>query len=118
MYREKGIINGQEVAMLRDTGCTKTLVHSSLVPKKSIIPKRWVTICLADGSSKQLPIAKVQLDVGKMSGYYEVGVVDTLPEIVLLRNDINSKAFVTTRAQLREENKQVQIAGKNLKNLR
>jgi hypothetical protein len=31
MYREKGIINGQEVAMLRDTGCTKTLVHSSLV---------------------------------------------------------------------------------------
>jgi hypothetical protein len=35
-----------------------------LVPKKSIIPKRWVTICLADGSSKQLPIAKVQLDVG------------------------------------------------------
>jgi hypothetical protein len=54
---------------------------------------------LADGSSKQLPIAKVQLDVGKISGYYEVGVVDTLPENVLLGNDINSKAFVTTRAQ-------------------
>jgi hypothetical protein len=46
-----------------------------------------------------------------MSGYYEVGVVDTLPENVLLGNDINSKAFVTTRAQLREENKQVQRAG-------
>jgi predicted aspartyl protease len=29
------IINGQEVAMLRDTGCTKTLVHSSLVPNFS-----------------------------------------------------------------------------------
>ena len=72
MYREKGIINGQEVAMLRDTGCTKTLVHSSLVLKRSIIPKRGVTICMADGSSKQLPIAKVQMDVGKMSGYSEV----------------------------------------------
>ena len=114
MYREKGIINGQEVAMLRDTGCTKTLVLSSLVPKKSIIPKRWVTICLADGSSKQLPIAKVQMDVGKMSGYDEDGVVDTLPESVLLENDLNSKAFVTTRAQLREENKQVQRAGKKV----
>jgi hypothetical protein len=33
---------------------------------------------------------------------------------VLLGNDINSKAFVTTRAQLREENKQVQRAGKNV----
>jgi hypothetical protein len=54
-----------------------TLVHSSLVPTKSIIPTRGVTICLTDGSSKQLPIAKVQMDVGKMSGYYEVGVVDT-----------------------------------------
>ena len=72
MYREKGIINGQGVPMLRDTGCTKTLVHSSLVPKRSIIPKRGVTICMADGSSKQLPIAKVQMDVGKMSGYSEV----------------------------------------------
>jgi hypothetical protein len=30
-----------------------------------------------------------------MSGYYEVGVVDTLLENVLLGNDINSKAFVT-----------------------
>jgi hypothetical protein len=57
MYREKGIINGQEVAMLRDTGCTETLVHSSLVPKRSIIPKRWVNVCLTDGSSKQLPMS-------------------------------------------------------------
>ena len=32
----------------------------------------------------------------------------------LLGNDLNSKAFVTTRAQLREENKQVQRAGKNV----
>jgi hypothetical protein len=54
------------------------------------------------------------MDVGKMSGYYEDGVVDTLPESVLLENDLNSKAFVTTRAQLREENKQVQRAGKNV----
>jgi hypothetical protein len=36
----------------------------------------------------------------------------------LLGNDLNSKAFVTTRAQLREENKQVQRAAKMLKNLR
>jgi hypothetical protein len=34
------IINGQEVAMLRDTGCTKTLVHSSLVPIFPAIPWR------------------------------------------------------------------------------
>ena len=58
MYSVECIINGQEVAMLRDTGCTKTLGHSSLVLKWSIIPKRWVTFCLADGSSKQLPVAR------------------------------------------------------------
>jgi hypothetical protein len=34
--------------------------------------------------------------------------------IAFVGNDINSKAFVTTRAQLREENKQVQRAGKNV----
>jgi hypothetical protein len=70
------------MCLLHQLRCTKTLVHSSLVPKKSIIPKRWVTICLADGSSKQLPIAKVQMDVGKMSGYYEDGVVDTITIII------------------------------------
>jgi hypothetical protein len=32
----------------------------------------------------------------------------------LLGNDLNSKAFVTTGAQLREENIQVQRAGKNV----
>jgi hypothetical protein len=31
---------------------------------------------------------------------------------ILGPTDLNSKAFVTTRAQLREENKQVQRAGK------
>jgi hypothetical protein len=36
---------------------------------------------LADGSSKQLPIAKVQMDVGKMSGYY--AFVTTLATFLL-----------------------------------
>ena len=95
------------------------MVHTSLVPKRLIIPKRWVNICLTDGSSKQLPIAKVQMDVGKMSGYNEVGVVDTLPENALLWNDLNSKAFATARAQLRERkiNKYKELE-KMLKNLR
>ena len=110
-FREKGMVNGQEVMMLRDTGCTKILVHSSLVTKRSIIPDKWIDICLADGSSKRLPVAKIHMNVKDKSGYLEVGVLDILPENVLLGNDINhefSKAFVTTRAQTKENSKKKQ----------
>lgn len=117
-YRQRGTINGKNVLMLRDTGCTKTLVHARLVPKKCIIPTKWVDICLADGSSKRLPLAKVHISVQGKQGYMEVGIVETLPENVLLGNDIDQdieKALITTRSKAREEKEKTEMEKQNIK---
>ena len=37
-YQIKRKVNGKPLVMLKDTGCTQTLLHSSLVLKKDLIP--------------------------------------------------------------------------------
>lgn len=61
MYREKGILNGQEVAMLKryEVRCVKALFHSSLVHKRSI------SVWQIEVTSGYL-LEKVQMRVDKM----------------------------------------------------
>lgn len=97
-------MNGKEVWMLRDTGCTQTLVHSSLIPKRALISGSTTVVCLADGTRRNLSMANCVIEFDSNMGEYTVGVVDTLPEEILLGNDITSKSvYALTRAQKKEQ---------------
>ena len=88
---------------LRDTGCSKTLVRSDLVPLGAMTDQK-ITLRLADGSVCSADIANVHLQCQGLSGTFSVGVLDRLPVDVLLGNDLGhipSVALVQTRSQLK-----------------
>ena len=87
-FREPGKINGQKVQLLRDTGCTHTMVRASLVPAQAYLDDMDIVIRLVDGSTRQVPTAMVHIESKHVSGDVRVGVLDTLPEDVLLGNDL------------------------------
>lgn len=62
-YRKTGKVNGQMVRVLRDTGCTQTMVYGSFVSQRAVLPYEFVDLHLADGSVKKVPIASVQISV-------------------------------------------------------
>ena len=103
--------------MLRDTGCTQTLVYSSLVPKRAFIPNEKACVFLADGSRRMLPLAKCFLEVNAKLTEEKVGVVENLPEDVLLGNDIGNRpsALVATRAQTKKENEKEREVNEHMK---
>lgn len=120
-YRIKGKVNGKAVMMLRDTGCTTTLVHSSLIPKRALISDDKITVYLADGSQRKLQMANCFLEVDSKVALRRVGVVEHLTEEVLLGNDIAqevstpSHAMVTTRAQAKGHLKESKRVNENIK---
>ena len=66
-------------------------------------------VTLADGSARQIPIAIVRLEYESITGEYPLGVIDTLPEDVLLGNDVvdgQRHAYVVTRQRRRLEDAQ------------
>ncbi|XP_037576724.1 uncharacterized protein LOC119458940 [Dermacentor silvarum] len=56
-----GYLDGHPVTVLRDSGCNTVVVRRSLVPEKNFTGIMR-TVYLPDGSSKQLPEAKVYVD--------------------------------------------------------
>ena len=78
-----GSVNGQPVNILMDNGCQVTLVHSDFV-KLSDFVGRTITVCVADGRYVAFPLADVDFHSSLYEGILRVGVVDNLPEDVLL----------------------------------
>ena len=74
--------------MLRDTGCSKTLVNAALVPPKAYLEGNEVKIMWGDGRSSKVPLSTVCFDCEYIKGEYEVGELDSLPEDVLFGNDL------------------------------
>lgn len=57
----------KDVTVLRDTGCNGVVIRKSLV-NSSIISSEYQTCVLADGSSVQVPVAKVTIDTPYFKG--------------------------------------------------
>ena len=108
--RRPGLVNGQSVTTRDDSGCDVTLVRSTFVESSSCDGEMRELI-VADGRKVTVPMAQVYLEVTRLNklgnsvpltGYFRVGVMDGLPEEVLLGNDIldePSAALVVTRGQ-------------------
>ena len=96
-FREPGKINGQKVQLLRDTGCTHTMVRASLVPAQAYLDDMDIVIRLVDGSTRRVPTAMVHIESKHVSGDVRVGVLDTLPEDVLLGNDLAASDMAVSK---------------------
>lgn len=84
-----GVVEGNPVSdILLDTGCSRTLIHRSLVPEQNILEGRAVTICCAHGDTVLYPLAEVLIEVSGRQIQVEAAVADRLPVGVLLGTDI------------------------------
>ena len=110
----RGLVEGKPVSnLILDTGATRTLVRSDLLPP-SIRMEGEVTIRCAHGDAVTYPLADIKVSTGSKEFLVRAGISNTLPVPVLLGRDIpgllslingttdqnEEDAFlVTTRAQ-------------------
>ena len=76
--------------MLVDTGCTRTIVESTVVWKSKVTPKNKVPILCVHGDTCLYPTARVKLMCGNWEKETEIAVAPNLPVAVLLGSDIHS----------------------------
>ena len=127
---KSGLVEGKPVDnILLDTGCSRTLIHQSLVPKEKLLEGEAVAIRCAHGDTVLYPLAQVDLEIDGQPLEVQAAVSDRLPMAVLLGTDVPQlrgllsgellgseprieNALVVTRArakqQLEEEAKQRQ----------
>ena len=83
----RGSVEGKQVEdILLDTGCSRTLVKSSLVPKEKLL-NEWVEITCAHGNSVKYQLATVSVQIEGESRSIKVGVAGGLPRSMLLGTD-------------------------------
>ena len=103
-FTENGFVNAVPVQMILDSGSSCTLVHQKLVPKVSYTGKTF-TVQFADGSERDVPIARLTFTGSETSMQQEVGVLESLPADVLVGHDTMSifnkakSSFAVTRSQ-------------------
>ena len=107
-YYVKGTVDGHPVQMLRDTGCDRTMVHSRFIPDCAYVKGKVYHVTLADGSTRAVSVACVELNWGSNVVEANVGIITTLPEDVLLGNDLagpeaTSYVCVTRQQKRRQE---------------
>ena len=96
--------------MILDSGSSCTLVHQKLAPEDTYTGKTF-TFQFADGSNRDVPIARLTFSGSETSMQQEVGVLQSLPADILVGHDtmpIFSKAkssFTVThsRAKMADE---------------
>ncbi|XP_078000635.1 uncharacterized protein LOC144453240 [Glandiceps talaboti] len=86
MYESIGSVDGRRALILRDTGCSHTLVSKRLVFPESYTGR----IVRINGvySSQDLPVARIYVKCSYFSGYIDAGVHENLDKDVLLGNEI------------------------------
>ena len=72
--------------MVADTGCSRTLVHASLVPPHRRL-REHMEVCCAHGDVTSQPLAEVDIELDGDFSPMVVGVAETLPLSVLLGRD-------------------------------
>ena len=105
-----------------DTGCSRTLIHQSLVPEDKLLPGEAIAIRCAHGNTVLYPLAQVHLEVDGHTLNITAAVAERLPVSVLLGTDVPiltellsdrlstlrpvsdiENALVVTRAKAREQ---------------
>ena len=71
-----GFVEGNPVSVLRDTGCSGIVVRRSKISDDNLTGKSQ-TCLLADGSTIDVPIAKIHIDTPYVSGTYEAWCMET-----------------------------------------
>ncbi|CAM1319938.1 Uncharacterised protein r2_g2828 [Pycnogonum litorale] len=98
-YYRSGLINGQPAELLRDSGCTLTIVHERFVNEcdklgQSVFVK-WI-----DDTGMRIPLAKVTINGCGIRGVFTIGYVFNLNKDCYLGNDIvKCSAGAVTRAE-------------------
>ena len=88
-HQRVGLVEGREVKdIVLDTGCSRTIVHHSLVPEKKLLTGEAVTIRCAHGDCVLYPLANVDLVVDGVPLMVEAAVSKSLPVSVLLGTDV------------------------------
>ena len=123
-FFRKGLVDGEDVEdICIDTGCSQTLVHSSLISKDAVLPDETVDIQCAHGDITTYPLADVELVIDGVAQEIRVGVAQSLPHSVLLGTDVPhlidllatptpdapEDALVATRAQLRRQERDASL---------
>ena len=84
-----GKVEGTPVkSVVLDTGCSRTLVRSNLVPQVKIMEGEVVAIRYAHGDTVLYPLALVHLEIKGHQIDVEAALSDTLPIPVLLGTDV------------------------------
>ena len=84
-----GKVEGTPVkSVVLDTGCSRTLVRSNLVPQDKIMEGEVVAIRCAHGDTVLYPLALVHLEIKGHQIDVEAALSDTLPIPVLLGTDV------------------------------
>jgi len=88
-FRCQGLVEGQFVEdCILDTGCSRNLVRSDLVSKENLILGRVITVQCAHGDTVMCPVASVEIEIQGNIFTVEAGVLDNLPQSVLLGADV------------------------------
>ena len=115
-FYRSGLVDGQSVDdICLDTGCSQTLVHSSLVQPADFLPDAKIDISCAHGDVTSYPLADIEIILDGQPLEVRAAVSSTLPHSVLLGTDVPhlfalladdpqpDVALVATRAQLRRQ---------------
>ena len=88
--QRSGVVNGQKVEdIVLDTGCSRTMVHSRLIPSDQLLEGDGVVVRCVHGDSALYPLCNVRIE---LEGHYiqvVAAVSDTLPTSVLLGTDVS-----------------------------
>ena len=105
-----GLVEGKQVKIFRDSGCTQTAVNEKLVPDSCRLPGQYISV-KGIGGVVSVPLAKVNIDSEIVSGKFTVALLEKLDHDVLLGRDLDSwddwvntkPMMVMTRAQKQKE---------------
>ena len=75
-------------SIVLDTGCSRTLVRSNLIPQDKVLEGEVVAIWCAHGDTVLYPLALVHLEINGHHIDVEAALSDTLPMPVLLGTDV------------------------------
>ena len=87
-YRVQGKVEGKQVELLLDTGCSKSLIYASLVPPEKIHQGENVTMQCAHGDIKTYPTAGVEVEVDGKVYTLKAAVAESLPRQALRGRDV------------------------------
>jgi len=83
----KGLVEGNPVEVLLDTGSARTLVRRELVPEGKVMEDRAVVVRCAHGEGVRYPLADVSVQIAGRTFTVRAGVSEHLPVQMLLGRD-------------------------------